>query len=168
VSAASRWAFLDRFGWRPEGCTEVGWSSGQWGVDSVEHRSMRRVLDPFNAQLRANLLKTGLLEKLRQRAQARAVQLCAGEPIASPAVAAGIPGGAAVEDAMVDNGWHPTLLECARGHAGHEVESPSSMLACCHDVPDNCRGTNELHCMLLHCMSANAASCSWILLQSLY
>jgi hypothetical protein len=73
---------------------------------------MKRVLDPFNAQIRANLLKTGLMETLRRRVQARAVQLSTGYPIASPAVAAGIPGGAAVEDAMVDNGWHPTLLEC--------------------------------------------------------
>jgi hypothetical protein len=81
VSAASRWAFLDRFGWRPEGCTEVVWSRSQRGIDSVEHRSMKRVLDPFNAQIRANLLKTGLVETLRRRVQARAVQLSTGNQL---------------------------------------------------------------------------------------
>jgi hypothetical protein len=81
VKPSERWSVLDRCGWLPEGCTEAGWSQRAWEEESITAQSMKKILDPFNAQLRKVIVKTGLLDKLKQRAMSRAAQLVSGQPI---------------------------------------------------------------------------------------
>jgi hypothetical protein len=70
-----RWSFSDRCQYLLEGCTEAGWTQRAWEDESITAQSMKRVLDPFNAQLRKAIIKTVLLHKLKQPAMSRAHNL---------------------------------------------------------------------------------------------